>query len=239
LYRYAPEQRDAQGVITSNKIDESENYLDFFHSRLHVSPNSKSFLSNGWMWSPVDNIIAYDVGDFFRTFDPGGAITEFGGGYNWDRPCTFIGDDTFVVVVDDTGDEDEGATREYLPLWFYRLSDARDGRRNRHIEAFRKLSCLAFGLNDYGEVHGDIHYDPNLDCLIAISDKGGFQLGLDGSTKMHDPEVARMDRHRHTDFGSKYARTHWDWKYSVRGQCFYRFNEERRAIERRNFGGAR
>ncbi len=230
-YRFTPEQRDADGVITSPSIDESENYLDFFHSRLHVSPNSKSFLSNGWMWSPVDNLIAYDFKDFLRTFDPGGASTEFGGGYNWDRPCTFIDDDTFVAIVDDLGEDDDQAHNEYRPLWFYRLSDAHQDHRRRYIEAFRKLPCSAFGLNGHGEVHGDLYYDPNLHCLIAISDNGGFRLGLDGSIISHDPELARVDRHNHSDFGSKYAHTTFDWKYSVRGQSFYRFHPERGTIQ--------
>lgn len=236
VYNYKPEQRDDNGAVIAAARDDSENYLDFFHSRLHVSPNCKNFLSNGWMWSPVDNIIAYDVSDFFRTFDPGGAKTEFGGGYNWDRPCTFIDDDTFVAVVDELKDEEEQDNEPYLPLWFYRISDAHEGHRYRHINAFRKLACDAFGLNKYGEVHGDLYYDPNLENLVAISDKGGFLLGLDGSIKKHDPEVARIDRTSHTDFGSKYALAHLDWKYSVLGQCFYRFNQERRAIELRHLG---
>lgn len=238
VYHHKPEQRDANGVITSPAVDKSENYLDFFHSRLHVSPHSKYFLSNGWMWSPVDNILAYELANFFRAFDPAGAFTEFHGGYNWDRPCTFIDDETFAVIVDDT-DDDERDASGYLPLWMYRVSEVQDRERYRYIEAFRKLPCDAFGLNGYREVHGELYYDPTLNCLIAISDKGGFQIGLDGSTLRHDPDVARMDRHSHTDLGSHYAFTEMDWKYSVRSQCFYRFNQERRIIERRNFDGSR
>lgn len=232
-YNYKPEERDENGVVTSPKIDESENHLDFFHSRLHVSPNHKTFLSNGWIWSPVDTIIAYDVEEFFRSFDPGGIMTEFGGGYNWDRPCTFIDDDTFAVIVDDTLDPEEQETEGYLPLWFYRISDAQPRRDYRHVNAYRKLPCPAFGLNEHREVHGDLYYDPNRKNLVALSDKGGFLLDLDGSIKAHDPEVARVERTSHSDFGSKYVRGSDDWKYSVVGACFYRFHHEKHCVEQR------
>jgi hypothetical protein len=35
--------------------------LDFFHSRLQVSPNGRFLLSAGWIWHPLDTIQVYDI----------------------------------------------------------------------------------------------------------------------------------------------------------------------------------
>jgi hypothetical protein len=235
IRRCEPELKDANGAILQPKIDETENYLDYFHSRLHVSPDGQSFLSNGWSWSPVDNVTAFRVAAFLDGYEPTAALTEFGGGYNWDRPCTFIDNDVFAVIVDELRDESESATG-YLPLWFYRISDL-TMRKNKthHINAHAKVHCKAFGTNQHGEVHGDLYYDAKRACLVAISDTGGFRLALDGAIVAHDPVVARTDRNAHADFGSHYASPVADWKYSVRGQHFYRFDNVARKVECRKF----
>jgi hypothetical protein len=35
--------------------------MDFFHSRLEVSPDNKYLLSKGWIWQPFDYIAAYNI----------------------------------------------------------------------------------------------------------------------------------------------------------------------------------
>lgn len=35
--------------------------MDFFHSRLQVSPNGKYLLSAGWVWHPLEAVAVYDV----------------------------------------------------------------------------------------------------------------------------------------------------------------------------------
>jgi len=41
--------------------DSLESKIDFFHSRLRVSPNGKSILSAGWFWHPFDFISVHDL----------------------------------------------------------------------------------------------------------------------------------------------------------------------------------
>lgn len=35
--------------------------IDFFQSRLQVSPNQKLLLSAGWIWQPLDSVLIYDI----------------------------------------------------------------------------------------------------------------------------------------------------------------------------------
>ena len=56
---------------------EYKNFIDFFHSLLHVSPDGKHFLSNGWIWHPVGNIICFETAAFLRDFETGGKPIEY------------------------------------------------------------------------------------------------------------------------------------------------------------------
>jgi hypothetical protein len=119
--------------------------FDYFHSLIHVSPEQKYFLSNGWVWTPVDVIYCYKAEDFLKEGEKTACTLDFQGGYNWDRPCTFITDDIFVIAADDkTADlgtpaevegrssppgEEEKPSYKYHQLLFYRLSDAKQDVR--------------------------------------------------------------------------------------------------------------
>ncbi len=209
---------------------EDKNYLDYFHSILHISPDYKNFLSNGWVWSPNDRIRCFHVENFFEAYDPGSVGLGYASGYNWDRPCTFIDNNTFIIAVDnDTSnlDEEELKEYEYKQLWYFKLSDI--GKSN-WLECYKKVSCDAFGLNNYGEVAGDLYFDKEKNYLIAISDKGGFILGVDGEIIDKYPEMARLDRNSHSDFGSNYAKNN-DWKYSIVHHLFYHFSNVTKQIE--------
>lgn len=178
----------------------------------------------------------FRVAQFLETYELSAIQTEFSGGYNWDRPCTFIDDDVFAVIVDKPSDDVDSAVDGYFPLWFYRMSEKSDRPgKSPWLNAHRKVTCEAFGTNKYGEVSGDLYYDSERISLVAISDRGGFRLTLDGATLAHDPQVARTDRNSASDVGFHHASAIEDWKYSVRGRCFYRFDNLNRKIDCRPF----
>lgn len=47
------------GLLLTNH--EARDPSDFFHSRLEVSPDNKTFLSKGWMWHPYDFVEVFDI----------------------------------------------------------------------------------------------------------------------------------------------------------------------------------
>jgi hypothetical protein len=215
---------------------ETKNYDDYFHSLLHVSPDNKSFLSNGWIWSPVDIITAYGVERFLKEYEPAGRNIDFGGGYNWDRPCAFIDNDLFVIAADTGGGMDDNPSPPggegkgnsvYGPLMFYRLS-----AEGEYIRCEKEVPCEAFAVNKYGEVSGELYYDG--ERLVALSGRGAFALTLEGETIRHEAEIRFSGYTTHTDFGSRYA-PEPGWQYSPEHRLFYRYSPEKRLVEERPF----
>jgi hypothetical protein len=203
----------------TTEVDYVENnYLEHFYSLLHVSPDYKSFLSNGWIWTPVDNIICFRVDDFLERWDPSAVQTGYFGGYNWDRPCTFIDNDTFVAVVDDNYDPDDDDRKElqYFPLHFYHVSDM---GKEKYLEPFLKIECEAFALNEYREVKGYLYYDKTSNALVAMTPEGTYLVGTDGKVLRSIPDVSAYGD-MHGDFGSAYALQ--GWKYNQEFRLFYR-----------------
>jgi len=84
-----------------DSLNGNKNYMDYFHSRLHISPDGKYFLSNGWHWHPMGVIYLFETAEFLRTYETGSISTHFLAPYNWDRPCTFIDNETFVIALED------------------------------------------------------------------------------------------------------------------------------------------
>jgi len=56
-------------LLTDRIIDDEKdiNSFDYFHSSLLMSPNSKHFTSNGWVWSPYDIITVYQTEKLFES----------------------------------------------------------------------------------------------------------------------------------------------------------------------------
>ncbi|MEO3407163.1 hypothetical protein AAFN85_24815 [Mucilaginibacter sp. CAU 1740] len=54
---------DFENVETGEIITNISNRdpLDFFHSRLEVSPSGKFLISKGWFWHPLDDIFIFDI----------------------------------------------------------------------------------------------------------------------------------------------------------------------------------
>jgi hypothetical protein len=226
----SPDKYDEKtGKIIKGKRS-SENYLDYFHSTLHIAPDGKNFLSNGWVWSPVDNIRGFNVEEFFSKYELCSFGIEYAHGYNWDRPCTFIDNDTFAVIADDHTkelDEDELKEYEYRQLLFYRFSDINSGEM--WLESFKSYKTDVFECDPvYGEVKGEIYFDKKLNKLVALNEKGMYLVTLEGEVTKKIPDIEYKPGFLKDE---KIFINAGVWKYSPEHHFFYRFSEDRNIIE--------
>ena len=230
-------------------IYEHNNYIDYFHSLLHISPDGKHFLSNGWIWQPSDNIMCFETERFLEEYETCGEHIEYYRGYAWDRPCTFVGNDILVIASDkDEITAEEGIaeaelkeTPTYHQLLFYKLSEVKDkiytysGYENYDalpLAYSEKADCDVFVFDEYGEITcGELHYDSETKRLIALSEKGAFELTLDGELIRSDPEIKLSVNNwdiRHHDVRSLKP-SDWlkNWQYDAIRHSFYRFSDNR------------
>jgi hypothetical protein len=220
-----------------NAIYESQNYLDYFHSQLHISPSSNCFISNGWVWSPFDQILVFKTDDFFREFELNNAIADCSSGYNWNRPCAWIDDDCFAVAMDDlakTGnmDDDEAAEYKYKSLALFRATDAtaKNDRGFSFISPFRLFDCEAFVPNEEGEVSGRLYYDASLKYLVAITKNGAFAVSLNGDIIKRMPDIALLTSPQ-KGFANGYN-PHIQWSYNPKRHVFYTWQNNIGIVER-------
>jgi hypothetical protein len=219
-------------------IYESRNYLDYFHSQLHISPSGSRFISNGWVWSPFDQIRVFGTDDFFQKFERGSAAVDCGSGYNWDRPCAWIDDNCFAVAVDDlakTGDmdDDEAAEYEYKSLALFRATDAPDENASgfRWISPFRSFDCEVFVPDEKGEVGGRLYYDDSRKYLVAITEDGAFAVGLDGDVVKRAPDVA-LPAASQGAFPKNGYNPCIRWSYNPKRHVFYTWQDDAGIVER-------
>jgi hypothetical protein len=164
---------------------EYRNYLDFFHSRIQVSPEGEYFLSNGWVWGPQDRIAIFSLRKFLQLYELSAIFMDqpfCNGGYNWDRPCCFIDDNTFAVVLDDAQKTDElepedEANYEYKQLAFYKITDEYivQGRWD-WLSPYECVKCDAFHTNEEGEAIGKLYYDKAKGYFVAVTPNGSFAV---------------------------------------------------------------
>ncbi|MCL2423172.1 MAG: hypothetical protein FWD11_04650 [Micrococcales bacterium] len=177
---------------------ERTNYVDYFHSLLHVSPSGTALCSNGWVWSPQDYVRAYTTEGFLSGWETSGFRADTtGSGYNWDRPCTFVGDDVFVVATDkadpeDLADQDEDADhRPGGSLRFLRIDRSTPtGQRypDGWLFAEREVPCDVLSFADR-EVEGELWYDQTTGHLLYVSATGAHALDLDGKAVAHRDDI--------------------------------------------------
>jgi len=222
---------------------EYKNYLDYFHSLIHVSPDGKHFLSNGWVWQPYDNIMCFETERFFKEYELCGESIKYYRGYNWDRPCTFVGNAMFVIVADKDEIIVEDGVREaelkeppaYHQLLFYKLSEVKaqtyayKGYENYGtlpLAYSGKGDCDVFAFNEYGEVSGELYYEPETEHLIVLSEKGAFELTLDGRIVYSDLSIKLTVSNKMIRRGNFRQVKHSDWmknwQYDTLRQWFYR-----------------
>lgn len=78
-----------------------EHYLDFFHGRLHASPDGRRLLEDGWAWHPIGGIRTWDAAawrDRPWESDDGPSLRYLcWRDYSWDVPACWWGPDRAVV----------------------------------------------------------------------------------------------------------------------------------------------
>jgi len=211
-------------------VYDKKNYMDYFHSRLHVAPDGKHFLSNGWHWHPMGQIYLFETSEFLRAFELGCISTDCDAPYNWDRPCTFISNDTFVIALDDIKksgiyDEEDLANYEYFQLAFFK-TDAElhtDMYGHRWIEPSRKIKTSAFTPQSEGGVVGLLFYDQPNGYLVALThDRGAFAVSLEGDILANLADVTLANKgifkRNNYEIGWNYSTEHhvfYTWKYGI------------------------
>ncbi|MEU4161555.1 hypothetical protein [Actinoplanes sp. NPDC026670] len=214
---------DADGATVYDR----HNYIDYFHSLLHVSPDTGHFLSNGWVWSPVDVVRVFSTEAFLTDFEKTSVTVSTAFGYNWDRPATFIDDHTFVLALDadDENDKDtEDEDAPYRQLAFFDIPDLSSATDAPDwLEPRALVDCEVFARNQYGEVKGELHYDPESGHLIAQTDgDGAYILSLEGEVVTHLPDLSLASPPSHGDFGSRSGGS-GGWSYAARHRTFHRW----------------
>ena len=160
-------------MITDTNRDEEKFSIDYFHSNLLVSKDYKHFLSNGWIWNPVDCISYFNIDEFLKEYEKCqvDVVNEYISGYNWDRPLTFIDNKIFVLACDNTNFDDEDFI--YNQLRFYNIDDIKiddsDNNEYKYLEIYKSINANLFSLDEYNEVHGKLYY--YRDNLIALDSK--------------------------------------------------------------------
>lgn len=78
-----------------------EHYLDYFHGALHLSPDQRWMVDDGWVWSPVGIPTVVDVGRWMDNVwetEDGPSLTQLGfRGYLWNVPVCWLGDGLVTV----------------------------------------------------------------------------------------------------------------------------------------------
>jgi hypothetical protein len=160
-------------TLQTNRLIDYEtntNYVDYFHSLLAVSPDEKSFVSNGWVWSPCDAIMLFSVEFFLKTYENSHVFVTFEQttGYNWDRPLCWVDNQTLAVAYNKGQDSvNEGIFVSEILLI--------DLIANKIIDRI-DFEGFARGKEDNSEVFGNLYFDPKHKFFIALNNQTGLLI---------------------------------------------------------------
>lgn len=164
---------DTDELITNRLVsyegEGKENYVDYFHSLLAISPDASQFFSNGWVWSPVDIITIYNTEQFLTTYEQQHSYLDFGGtsGYNWDRPACWIDNQHIAVGYDISEDEEMKENNSYSEILIM------DALKNEIVDRF---PFDGFGKNSYAEVSGKLFFDAENSMFIGLNTENGLTV---------------------------------------------------------------
>ena len=190
-------QRVTKREVAWDKEDKkTKNYLDYFHSNFHMSPDEKHFVINGWHWGPWDQLFAWNVDQFQVNYELGGRglhVLDVNG-YNWDRPCCFYDNKTIAWGYNEleAGNE-ETPKKQHTELVFQDIHTSK---------VVRRMKFEHFDLTKQKEVKGRLWFDAARKCFVCASNKTkgeevGTSLGTtitsaNGSLIKRWPETAQF-----------------------------------------------
>lgn len=196
------------GEILTNRIIDYEtdsNYFDYFHSSLLVSPDSKTFTSNGWIWHPYGQITSYSIEMFLQEFELSNNIIELTDEpweLDWDRPLCWIDNKTLGIgynqkIIDEN-------KREFpSEIIFYEIEE------NKIIE---RIKFNGFAMSAEGEVNGELFFDNQKNHFIALNKQNGLLIAdTNGKEIFRNPNLT-------------------SYKYSQRNKLFYLIDYKRQML---------
>ena len=161
------------GVKLTDRVVDHEtksHYLDYFHSGLHPSLEGSQFLSNGWVWGPMDMILHSSITDFLKKYEHALHRLDYDdtSGYNWDRPVCWIDEHTVGIGYNRQENDDEPPEGEPPSeiLWV-------DTRSRTTV---KRMEFDGFPIYTDGEVQGDLIYDQKDQIFIALSNRKGVYI---------------------------------------------------------------
>ncbi|MEP7214021.1 MAG: hypothetical protein ABI791_13150 [Acidobacteriota bacterium] len=133
------ERADDGERLTKQNRDE----IDFFQSRLQVSPGQIWLLSAGWVWHPLDSVILYELSNGFADPKP---LTSWNGGLGdfgiWEiNNAAFI--DDFKLLISGTGDDVNEDASDEKAVVVYDLREKRVVSRKSISEPTGHLMALS------------------------------------------------------------------------------------------------
>src|SRR5262249_27576833 len=139
----------------------------------------------------------------------------------------FIDSRTFVLALDDSDDNldaDEATAYQYRQLAFFEIPDLPStGPADQWLKPTSFVDCDVFPRNQYGEVKGELHYDPESRCLVALTDSDGvFVISLNGDVVARMPDLSAARPPSHGDLRSRYSGPS-GWSYAQQHRVFYRW----------------
>ena len=162
---------DTGHLLTDRIVDyeTEQNYFDYFHSSILVSPDSSKFTSNGWIWHPWDLITVYETEKFLDTFESSHIDVEIGaigerGGYNWDRPLCWI-DNNILGIGHNEGEKSEGKQKVSSEILIYDIASK---------SITNRIDFDGFEVEDSGEAKGSLFFDRKNKRFIGLNRKTGL-----------------------------------------------------------------
>ncbi|MEP6903158.1 MAG: hypothetical protein ABJA66_15525 [Actinomycetota bacterium] len=194
-------------LLTNRIVDykTKSNYFDYFHSSLLVSPDAKHFTSNGWVWSPYDQITIYSIEKFLQEFEMSHISIDFEpvDGYNWDRPLCWINNTTLGIGYNK---KEGGESKADFPseIVFVDILEKK---------IINRIEFNGFAFSDYGAVIGELFFDAEAEHFIAVNKQTGLLI-----TNLNGNEIYKDEK----------LTSH---KYSTRHQLFYQMEGKNQTIE--------
>ena len=97
-----------------------------------------------------------------------------------------------------------------------------------------ECTCAAYHIVDVADmvveepdcVGGELHYDPETQHIIALSEKGAFELALDGSIIHSNLEIKLNAGNWAKRRSNEQAAAFTEWQYDTIRHRFYRFKDD-------------